>query len=835
MTTPSFSSTGLFVSLGKTMILIPLLASPLLRADSSYWEHSVVGDEAAAFFDDSYVHDLYITFDNSNWQSVLATSHANDAEDPYFEADFSADGVTIENVGVRFKGNSSFNTSSIKNSLKIDFDEFDLTETGPTFFGMKKLNLNNNYNDPTQMREKLLMDFASNFVEGVGRTVYTNVYVNGDLIGLYTAVEQIDKTFVQSRFGSDEDGNLYKGSASDDLDNPSADFGSDLTYLGTNQTDYEDFYQLKTNETANDYTNLIEFIDVLNNTSPANLPAAIEPLLDVEDTLAAMAVDNLFANLDSYIGAAHNYYLYERDDTGQFVHILWDMNESFGTFSQFTSRNQTMTSLSPFWVPVASGPPGTAGEERPLMENLWEVDEYSQDYLRDLAKMLRCGFDYTSASARINELADLIRSHVAADPNKQFTSTQFETNLNSNITSGNRTLFGLTSFVNSRSSYLSSVLNSYATTTDLRLNELMVSNTATNQDEAGDFDPWVEVYNLGPGLVTLSGLYLTDSASNLTQWAIPSTSLDDGEFLTIWLDGETSEGSYHANFSPNSTGGSLYLTNGSSIIDTLVYNVLPSDQTVARLPDGEGDFSLTDQPSFGTANLESTLPAAPTGLFINEIMADNETTIEDPDQEGAFEDWIELYNSSSETIGLGGMYLTDDDTDPTQWQIAEGTTIAPGEYLVIWTDDDPTQGDLHTTFKLSSGGETIALYHLDGTTLIDSIVFAEQTTDVSYGRIPDGSEDLAFMTTPTPGASNQADAEEVLEIVGSHDGTSFTVTFESSTTLVYTLWRSADLTEDSWAMVSGQSAIPGNGGTDTLTDSFLYGDEAFYRVTAELP
>lgn len=838
MTSQMLSPQALFHSVRKPLSLLALFVGCQLHADSSFWEHSPVDDEAAAFFDDSYVHDLYITFDSANWQSILATAHSTDATDPYFEADFSADGVTIANVGVRYKGNSSFSTSSIKNSLKIDFNEFDLTGTSPTFFGMKKLNLNNNANDPTQMREKLVMDFASNFVAGVGRTVYTNVYVNGSLIGLYTAVEQIDKTFVQSRFGSDEDGNLYKGSASDELDDPSADFGSDLTYLGTTQVAYEDFYQLKTNEKVNDYTNLIAFIDVLNNTPAASLPAAIEPLLDVQDTLAGLAINNLFANLDSYIGAAHNYYIYERDDTGQFTHIFWDLNESFGTFNRFTSRNQTMTTLSPFWEP--EGTPTRPGqpvdeEVRPLMKNLWAVDEYSQDYLRDLAEMLRCGFDSTSASARITALANLIRSDLYADPNKQYSNANFETNLTTNLTSGNRTFLGLSSFVGSRASYLNSALQAYAATSDLRLNEVMVSNITTQQDEAGDFEPWTEIYNLGPGLVTLSGLYLTDSTSNLTQWSIPVTTLDDGEFLTIWLDGETGEGSFHANFTPSSTGGALYLTDGSTVIDTLVYGALANGRSLARLPDGEGEFSLTDQPSFGSANLENSLPPAPTGLFINEFMADNDTTIEDPDQAGAFEDWVELYNASAETIDLGGMYLTDDLSDLTQWQFADGMTIAPGEFLLIWTDDDPTQGDAHATFKLSGNGETIALIYADGTTVLDSIEFGPQTTDVSYGRTPDGSAALAAMTTPTPGVSNQADAEPAWNIVGLHTGGSFTASFDSSASYAYTLRRSTNLSEGSWVDLAGQIAIPGTGASQTLTDSAPPTGKAFYQVVAELP
>ena len=254
----------------------------------------------------------------------------------------SVTGSRLDEVGVRFKGNSSFDGTGVKKSIKIDFDEFDEDNDDLTFLGLKKLNLNNNFNDPTMLREKLFYDYASNFVEGVGRAVHTKVYINGEYYGLYTAVEQVDKTFAESRFGDDEDGNLYKGTASDDavLSDPQADFGSDLTYLGTDQADYEDFYELKTNETANDYSQLIEFIDVLNNTPSGELADAIEPLLDVDRHAGFAGAEQSIRELGFLLGAAHNYYLYDRDDTGQFTHLFWDVNESFGTFTQFVDRGQ---------------------------------------------------------------------------------------------------------------------------------------------------------------------------------------------------------------------------------------------------------------------------------------------------------------------------------------------------------------------------------------------------------------------------------------------------------------------------------------------------------------
>ena len=173
-------------------------------------------------------------------------------------------------------------------------------------------------------------------------------------------------------------------------------------------------------------------------------------------------------------------------------------------------------------------------------------------------------------------------------------------------------------------------------------------------------------------------------------------------------------------------------------------------------------------------NLAGVVSVEPVVLYINEFMADNDTIVEDPDEAGAFEDWIELYNPGTEPVDLSGMYMTDDLTDPVQWQFAAGMTIAAGGYLVVWADSDTEQGDAHASFKLSADGETIALYHIDGATLIDSIAFGVQTTDVSYGRYPDGSENWISMTTSTPGAANDLAPTNVAptaEAAGPYSGT----------------------------------------------------------------
>ena len=147
------------------------------------------------------------------------------------------------------------------------------------------------------------------------------------------------------------------------------------------------------------------------------------------------------------------------------------------------------------------------------------------------------------------------------------------------------------------------------------------------------------------------------------------------------------------------------------------------------------------------------------GLVINEFMASNDSTLEDPAEPDEYPDWIEIHNGTENTIDLGGMYLSDDLQNLTKWQVDPSVNILPGEYLIFFADDDGTQGVLHTNYKLSASGEAIVLVDQDGETILDSIVFDAQFEDVSYGRFPDGGDAWGFHTSPTPGWANEPHAE----------------------------------------------------------------------------
>jgi len=186
--------------------------------------------------------------------------------------------------------------------------------------------------------------------------------------------------------------------------------------------------------------------------------------------------------------------------------------------------------------------------------------------------------------------------------------------------------------------------------------------------------------------------------------------------------------------------------------------------------------------------LTGSVNAAEVTLVINEVMASNNTWIQDP--QGQYDDWIEIYNYGVNAVNIGGMYLTDNPSSPTKWQIPvnspSATTIAARGYLLIWADDDITDRGLHANFKLNANGEQIALFDRDGTTLIDSITFPNQTTDISYGRYPDGSDDLRFFGISSPQAPNSdMYLNKVFDTKFSHNrgfyDTAFTVTIATET------------------------------------------------------
>jgi len=168
------------------------------------------------------------------------------------------------------------------------------------------------------------------------------------------------------------------------------------------------------------------------------------------------------------------------------------------------------------------------------------------------------------------------------------------------------------------------------------------------------------------------------------------------------------------------------------------------------LTNGVGQTQFFPRSGFIVINTQVDLPKT---VVINEFLADNKNTMTDPD--GEHDDWIELYNTSNQAIVLSGKYLTDNPTNLIKWQFPLNPEIIlqPNEFIIVWLDDQVTQPGLHASFKISKSGEYLAITENDGITILDSLTFGQQQTDISFGRYTDGLNNWEFML-PTPGTSN---------------------------------------------------------------------------------
>ena len=169
--------------------------------------------------------------------------------------------------------------------------------------------------------------------------------------------------------------------------------------------------------------------------------------------------------------------------------------------------------------------------------------------------------------------------------------------------------------------------------------------------------------------------------------------LEPGGYALFWADDDTEQGAFHTGFKLDKSGEEIGLfdSDGQTLIDGLSFSPQQQDISYGRSVDGGELWQFFENPSPGATNTQAGNGGR---LVINEFMADNKKTIEDPAEPGEFPDWIELYNGTSDTITLSGMFLTDDLSDPTKWQIR--TPVAAGtlreqiaQYLSQYTSYPP--------------------------------------------------------------------------------------------------------------------------------------------------
>lgn len=355
-----------------------------------------------SLFNTSVVHDINIVFSQPGWWDSLMhyKQHAdsfNLSTQPMM-GDIIIDGTLIDSIGVKLKGNSSYGYPGQKKSIKIEFNEY---VSGKKYDGLKTIILNNNTLDPTMMREKLALDFLNKKGLAAPRCTYAKVSYNGQYVGLYKLVESIDKTFLKTHYGN-KGGNLFKG-----------DPGGSLGWIDNNPSSYYASYELHTNTTANDWSDLVNFIDKVNNTPVSEFYDTLENNLNTNSFIGQWAARNLFVDLDAYFHAPHNYYLYHNTATNKFEWNTWDVSVSFG-FYPFWSEDSTVNTD----ILMSNG-----GQ---LTQRMLDNSTYKTQYLNTICEYL----DYFNDSVlfqQIDSIAAVIYPYFVAEPdsNQMFQEGMF--------------------------------------------------------------------------------------------------------------------------------------------------------------------------------------------------------------------------------------------------------------------------------------------------------------------------------------------------------------------------------------------------------------------------
>lgn len=640
---------------------------------------SSIGLLAQELYDINNVTTIELTFDDPNWDQTMDSNYANDMDERLL-ATCKVNGILFDSVGVKYKGNSTYDESNPKNPLNI---KLDYIIGNQDYDGWYTLKLSNGDKDPSFVREALSHEILRKYMVAP-LSNFAKVYINGNYYGLFTSNESINKKFIEDYFYADAENTLIKCNPEIVMNG-----GSSLEYLGSDSLLYFDSYEIKSDNGWND---LVEFTNDVNNSF-----SNVESFLNIDRAIWMLAFNNVFVNLDSYSGPfKQNYYLY-KDDYYRMNAIAWDLNMSFGGFR-----------LINLGGPGGPGGPVTVQDLQqldpllrlgdtsyPLLNNILSNARYQRMYIAHCRTMLEENFANDLYIERGDSMQTLIYDDYDSDPSQFFSTDNFTSNLALTIPGaggpGNGPYIGLTELMDTRTTYL-------LAHPEFQKVPPMITPPSTDVVSPNSIvDFRVEISNANYA-------YLGYRNSRIEPF-MKIELFDDG----AQNDGTAGDGTY---------GASIEV--GASSLQYYIY----ADNNDA------GIFS----PQRAEHEYHELVVAG--DIVINEILASN--SFIQMDDDGEFDDWIELYNNTSSDVDVSGYYLSDDVENTLRWSFPNETIIEGNSYLVVWADKDTMQTGLHANFKLASSGEALFLSDASGN-LVDELNFSNQTADVSFGRFPNGT------------------------------------------------------------------------------------------------
>lgn len=637
----------------------------------------------AGLYDPQVIDTLFLDFPQSNFWTLLTNNYASETLIP---AKLTYRGQVLDSVGVRFRGNTSY--TGVAQSQKKSFAiETDYVRPGQHLLGYRNLKLNNGHQDASFMREVLFGRMAARHTP-IAKTGYVRLFINQQDWGLYPNIQSVDKTFLEEWFPSNDGARFRAIAATGGMPGPWGDGTAAMNYLGNDTLTYQNYYSLNSNDiVVSPWEKLVDACRALQSLNVNNLDS-VGKFLDFDRILWHLAVENIFTDDDSYVMKGKmDYLLYLMPETGQMFSMEYDGN------STFQSQQATSTNWGPF--------KNVGNANYPLLNKLLAIPELRQRYLAHYRTILQETFTTANANSLVSGLQAQIGSHVATDTKKLYTTSQYNTSSQ-----------GLISFVTNRRNFLLNQVE-VAQAGPSILNVSWRSGIGNLFSQPLPFQP-VQVlakvqHNLGVDQVWL---YTTEGIDQMYQR------------MPMWDDG------LHGD---SLAGDGWY---GATIPGKKAHTLVRF-YVEARANNGPHSASFLPTGASHDAFVYSVMaPYVPNGVVINEFMAANQQTMGDEAQE--FDDWIELYNNNQVAVDLSGYVITDKADKAYKWVFPQGTVLPANGYLVLWADEQISQGTFHCNFKLSAAGEMLMLSDSSGT-ILDSVYYGVQITDVAMARVPNGT------------------------------------------------------------------------------------------------
>lgn len=490
------------------------------------WCLSGQGLAQTTFYNMQSVQKIELFFHQANWDYMLDTAKLG--VEGYLKADsMRINGTKFPDVGVKYKGNSSYDSSFAKNPYTIKLDKY----VSQNYQGIKSIKLANCYDDPSMIREVLSYNMLSNYMH-CPRSNFTQVYVNNVYKGVYSNDEDVTKPFVLSHFYSS--GNTFI-KCSPLLASPANK--ANLKYVDTYTTSYTSNYEMESSA-ASGWTDLIALCD-----SVTNKPANIASVIDIDRAIWMLAFNNALVNLDSYSGVfAQNYFLY-KDNTGHYNPIMWDMNMSLGGFNFSGTPGNGMGTMTLANMQQLVPDYHATHADWPLIKAIMSNSMYKRMYMAHFRTIVNELFAEGYYETLAANLKTTVSAAVLSDPNKFFSNTDFQNGMTADVTVNGRVVPGIKNLMSARVTFLQS--NADFMLTAPTISTITCSNYSPSNGSV------VQMSVTAANATAVYFAYRNDSTLKFSRTAMS----DDG----LHNDGAASDGVYGVSFTMGSDYAQYYV------------------------------------------------------------------------------------------------------------------------------------------------------------------------------------------------------------------------------------------------------------------------------------